>query len=55
MTAPRFIPIAFLTAIMALACSTEPSHENAASVNQAIINGTPVTSEDIGLVNNPHP
>ncbi|MFZ5892776.1 MAG: cellulose binding domain-containing protein [Myxococcota bacterium] len=50
MNALRHVKIALFAAIMPLACSVEPSPEDTASVDQPIINGTPVTSEDIGLV-----
>lgn len=50
MKALRTITMAFFTAAVPLACSSAPNQEDVAGVDQAIINGTPVTSEDIGLV-----
>lgn len=43
--------LALLTSAITLACALEPaSEEGVDAAGQAIINGTPVTSEDIGLV-----
>ena len=50
MNAPHFAKIGFFTMLLPLACSVTPGGEDVAGVDQAIINGTPVTSEDIGLV-----
>jgi len=49
MNARRSTKIGVLTIFLPLACSVAPS-EDVANVNQPIINGTEVTSEDIGLV-----
>jgi hypothetical protein len=50
MNVPRSVKIGLLTAVLPLGCSVTPSDEDVAGVDQTIINGTPVTSEDIGLV-----
>lgn len=51
MNAFRLVQFALLTATLPVACAVEaPGHEDVARADQSIINGTPVTSEDIGLV-----
>lgn len=51
MNAFRFVSFAFRIASMPLACAVEtPGHEHVAGAEQRIINGTPVTTEEIGLV-----
>jgi hypothetical protein len=50
MNVPSFVKIALMTAVVPLACSVAPGQDDVRRLEQPIINGTPVTSEDIGLV-----
>jgi len=50
MNASRPTKLGMFTLLLPLACSVAPGREEVSAVDQAIINGTPVISEDIGLV-----
>jgi len=50
MHAPRSIGVGLLAILSPLACAVAPGQEEVTGTGQAIINGTEVTSEDIGLV-----
>lgn len=50
MNALRIVRNVLFTAIVPVACSVAPNQEDVGGTDQAIINGTPVTTEDIGLV-----